>query len=221
MPEIGIVVLVACLALVAGAAACYCQSKTAQKRRNQMASVATRLGLHFNPERNQRLPDEFRFLNRLAEGSDRYGLNVMSGSYNGQRVLLFDYHFVTGAGDNRRVHDISFFMLFLPLPFPELTIAPEGFFGRLAVALGWSDINFESAEFSRVFQVKSRDKKFAYDVCHPGMMEFLLQNRDLNLEIEGRVLALASERRLNPAEIVFNLTRLLQLRALMPKYLFP
>jgi len=30
--------------------------------------------------------------------------------------------------------------------------------------------------------VRSRDKKFAYDVCHPRMMEYLLARRDLAIE---------------------------------------
>jgi hypothetical protein len=221
MVGIGIAVLIACLVLVLGATACYFQAKAERARREQMASVAARLGLHFLPERDAELPRQFRFLDGLAEGSNRYATSTMSGNYNGHPVLLFDYHFTTGGGNHRQAHDISFFMLFLPLPFPELKIGPEGVFSTLAKAFGCGDINFESAEFSRAFHVKSRDKKFAYDVCHPGMMQFLLRNRDLNIEIEGRVLALASERRLNPPEIVFNLTRLLQLRALMPKYLFP
>lgn len=221
MVEIGIAVLIACLVLVLGAAVYYFQAKADRARREGMASVAARLGLHFIAERDVELPRQFRFLDGLAEGSNRFATNTMSGNYNGNRVLLFDYHFTTGGGNHRQVRDLSFFMLFLPLPFPELKIAPEGVFSTLARAFGCADINFESAEFARAFHVKSRDRKFAYDVCHPEMMQFLLQNRDLNIEIEGRVLALASERRLNPPEIVFNLTRLLQLRALMPKYLFP
>ena len=45
---------------------------------------------------------------------------------------------------------------------------------KIAGALGFHDINFESSEFSRKFHIKCADKKFAYDVIHPRMMEFLL-----------------------------------------------
>jgi hypothetical protein len=43
--------------------------------------------------------------------------------------------------------------------------------------------------------VRSPDKKFAYDVCHAQMMEYLLANRDLSIEIENEVIALAFDRR--------------------------
>ena len=38
-----------------------------------------------------------------------------------------------------------------------------------------------------------KDKKFAYDVCNPQMMEYLLANRDLKIEIQGPVNSLAFE----------------------------
>jgi hypothetical protein len=220
MDLLGIVIIVGVVA-VAVCAAMYFHAQEERKRRDEMTSLAGRLGLHFTADRDKQLPERFRFLDRLAEGSDRYALNVISGNYNDHRVLLFDYHYVISDGKNRQPCDISFFMLFLPLPLPELQIAPKGAFAKLAGVFGFQDINFESAEFSRAFRVRARDRKFAYDVCNPGMMQFLLGNRDLSIEIEGRVLALEFDRRLNTTEMVHNLTRLLQVRALMPKYLFP
>ena len=91
---------------------------------------------------------------------------------------------------------------------------------KIAQALGYDDIDFESAEFSRTFCVRSKDRKFAYDVCHAQMIEYLLANRDLSLEIEGPALALAFNRRLSAAEIETNLQRLLEIRLRLPEYLF-
>ena len=47
--------------------------------------------------------------------------------------------------------------------------------------------------------MRSKDKKFAYDVCNAQMMEYLLANRDLSIEIEGPALALAFDTRLSAA----------------------
>ena len=105
------------------------------------------------------------------------------------------------------------------LACPELTIGPEGFFSKIAQAVGYDDIDFESHEFSRQFCVRSRDKKFAYDVCHARMIEYLMANDDLVIEIEHQALALYFSRRLDPALIEPNLTRLIQIRNLMPEYL--
>ena len=49
---------------------------------------------------------------------------------------------------------------------------------------GFNDIDFESAEFSRKFYVKSPDKRWAYDVIHPRMMEFLLASPVFTLQFD-------------------------------------
>ena len=85
---------------------------------------------------------------------------------------------------------------------------------------GYGDINFESAEFSKAFNVRSPDKKFAYDVCNAQMMEYLLANRDLSIEIENDALALAFASRLSVEEIEASLQRLIEIRSRLPEYLF-
>lgn len=197
----------------------------ARKRRDALAELAARLGLRFSPENDRGLAKRFEFLNKLAQGSNRYAFNVLSGNYHGHEVLAFDYHYETHTTDskgNRQTHHhyFSFFILMLPRSFPELTLAREGVFSKIAQALGYADIDFESAEFSRTFCVRSKDKRFAYDVCHAQMMEYLLANRDLTLEIEDRALALAFGSRLSAEDIERNLRRLLEIRAHLPEYLF-
>lgn len=197
----------------------------ARKRRDALAELAARLGLRFSPENDRGLAKRFEFLNKLAQGSNRYAFNVLSGDYHGHEVLAFDYHYETHTTDskgNRQTHHhyFSFFILVLPRSFPELTLAREGVFSKIAQALGYADIDFESAEFSRTFCVRSKDKRFAYDVCHAQMMEYLLANRDLTLEIEDRALALAFGSRLSAEDIERNLRRLLEIRAHLPEYLF-
>ncbi|HXE42850.1 MAG TPA: DUF3137 domain-containing protein, partial [Candidatus Baltobacteraceae bacterium] len=114
----------------------------------------------------------------------------------------------------------SFFILEMPVNFPDLTIRHENFFLKIAEVFGYQDIKFESAEFSKTFNVRCQDKKFAYDVCNGKMMEYLLANRDVSLEIENEVIALAFDSCLSFDQIEFNLNRLTQIRALMPDYLF-
>jgi hypothetical protein len=86
--------------------------------------------------------------------------------------------------------------------------------------MGYDDIDFESHEFSRAFCVRSSDRKFAYDVCNARMMEFLLENRELCVEIENNVLALLFDGKMDVERIPANLDRLVAIRRLMPGYLF-
>ena len=106
------------------------------------------------------------------------------------------------------------------MEFPEVTIAKEGIFSKIAQGFGYDDIDFESAEFSGKFCVRSADKKFAYDVCNAQMIEFLLDNSDLNIEIEDSALALGFASCLAAEQIEFNLERLIKIRSLLPNYLF-
>jgi hypothetical protein len=197
----------------------------ARKRREELSALAARLGLNYSAENDYGLADRFGFLDKLAQGSKRYAFNVLSGEYRQNNVLAFDYHYETYTTDskgNRQTHHhyFSFFILLLPGSFPELKITREGLLSKIAQALGYDDIDFESAEFSRAFCVRSKDRKFAYDVCNAPMMEYRLANRDLSIEIEGPALALAFDARLSAAEIEANLQRLLEIRLRLPEYLF-
>jgi hypothetical protein len=200
-------------------------ARAAKKRREAFAALAQRLGLVFSPDRDADIARRFGFLDKLAQGSNRYAFNVLSGTFRNHQVLAFDYHYETHSTDskgNRQTHHHHFSCLLLMLEkaFPELNISPEGIFSKIAQGLGYDDIDFESHEFSRTFCVRSKDKKFAYDFCHARLMEYLLRNRDLSIEVEGPVLAIAFSGRLDPSFVERNLTRLVELRSFMPKYLF-
>ncbi len=197
----------------------------ARRRREALFELAQRLQLGFNPGEDREIASRFGFLKQLAQGSNRYAMNVLAGRYRQNEILVFDYHYETYATDskgNRTTthHWFSFFILTLPAAFPELTIRREGFFTKIAEVFGYGDINFESAEFSKTFNVRSPDKKFAYDVCNAQMMEYLLANRDLSIEIENTALALAFTSRLAVEQIEANLQRLVEIRARLPEYLF-
>lgn len=158
------------------------------------------------------------FLSRLDDGTNRYAFNVLRGKYHENRLFVFDYHYQTDNNDDRY---FTILMLVCKEVFPKLTIRPEHFYDKIGGAMGLeSEIKFESAEFSRTFNVRSSDKKFAYDVCNAQMIEFLLANRDLEIEINGPVISLAFEPRLPVEKIEINLQRLAQIHSLLPQYLF-
>ncbi len=217
------VVLVAMVALVIIAAIYGAIAE--RKRREGLFQLAQRLGLDFDSGQNFGIEARYGFLKQLAQGDNRYATNVLSGNYQLNEILAFDYHYETHSTDSKghrqtHHHWFSFFILTMPSAFPELTIRRENFFTRVAEMFGYQDIEFESAEFSKAFNVRSPDKKFAYDVCNAKMMEYLLANRDLSIEIENEVIALAFDSRLSVEQIEFNLQRLVEIRSRLPEYLF-
>jgi hypothetical protein len=210
-------------ALVAGVAYSAWQAK---KRREAFAAVGQALGLRFDPSNNRSVDELYHFLDKLDQGSNRYAFNRLSGTYRGHEVQVFDFHYETYShsrkgGRRTHHHYFSFFLLHVADSYPELTITSEHIFSKIGQFLGFDDIDFESAEFSQAFCVRSRDKKFAYDICHPRMMEYLLTNRDLSIEMEAHCISLFFARRLAPEHIERNLGRLISLRGLIPEYVTP
>lgn len=193
---------------------------SSMKRRQAMMALAAKLGLNFYYQKDRDIPRRYRFLDKLRAGRDRYAFNILTGNYRENNVTIFDYHYKTGSGKDTHHYYLSFFMLNMPISFPELIIVKEGIFSKIGQALGYDDIDFESHEFSRKFCVRSKDKKFAYDVCNAQMIEYLLSNTDLSIEIEDNILAISFNRRLSPEYIEPNLNRLIKVRSLLPDYLF-
>jgi hypothetical protein len=208
--------------LVVAAIAGMKQSRVGRQRILELNELATRLAFDsFNPESDEQFMLGWGFLSWLDQGSRRYAYNLLQGKYHESPLYVFDYHFQTGEGKNKNERYLTILMLVCKEAFPKLTIGPERLRDRIAETLGLeNDIHFESAEFSRVFNVRSPDKKFAYDVCNAQMIEFLLANRDLQVEIQGPVILLAFEPQLPVEKIEFNLQRLAQIRSLLPEYLF-
>ena len=76
----------------------------AQKRREGLFELAQRLNLSFDPDRDSSISDRFNFLKELNQGENRYATNVLSGTYQGNKVLAFDYHYATVTHDDKGSH---------------------------------------------------------------------------------------------------------------------
>ncbi len=196
-----------------------------KKRREKWRTWAKSKGWSYRHERNRDLAKRYSFLDRLQKGSNRYAMHCLRGEWQGRPAEAFTFHYETystGSKGQRRTHHhyVGVVVLEVEKSFPELTIAPEGFFSKLAQVVGYDDIDFESIEFSKKFVVRSGDKKFAYDFCHTRMMDYLLQHPRTILEIEGNSLAVFDGNRLEPEEIEPYLEHLHAIRVWMPRFLF-
>jgi hypothetical protein len=198
------------------------QKRAVDRRQLDLQMLGVRLGFDdFNPGCDANFAMGWGFLSRLSQGENRYAFNIFRGTYHDQKLFIFDYHYQIGSGNKREDHLGTMLMLIVKEVFPKVTIGPQNLSARLAAAFGvGGEIKFESAEFSQRFCVQSADRKFAYDVCSPQMMDYLLANRDLDVEIQGPVISIGFEPQLPTGNIEFNLQRLAEIRSLMPQYLF-
>lgn len=168
-------------------------AKKAQERIEALRAFARERGFDFQTARDPSIARLLHAVPTFRTGDARCGLNTMRGSTRMAGLdfglILGDYHYETTSTDSkgntkRTSHYFSYLGVVLPVAWhPLISVRRETFFDRVAATFGADDIDFESSEFSRQFYVKGEDKKLAYDLFDPRMMEFFMQSDPPNLMI--------------------------------------
>ena len=176
-----------------------------QKRRQAFALMGTQLGLEYFPV------DPFGTLSEpfaLFEKGDGRGLeNVLSGSWQGLDIRCFDYWYYEESTDshgntNKTYYRFDCVTAPVAAACSRLVIEHENLGTRLANALTFHDIQFESEDFNKAFFVKSPDAKFANDFIDERMMDWLLKNAaGFSFEVDGDQM-LCFCRKIDPTGIV-------------------
>ena len=197
--------------------------KAERERVRALTDFARRLGFSFSQQKDRTLSLQYAFLTQLNQGDNRYAFDVLDGNFRDRGVRAFCHHHQVTTrnknGTQTTHYHQAVFTVELPLVAPELRIYPENILHRFGQALGFSDINFESVEFSRAFVVKCENKKFAYDVLHSRAMEFLLRYPSLTYEMEGNNFAIVTSGKLSAGEVEKHLNVLNDFIDLFPSYL--
>ncbi len=179
----GWIILVFVVFAIVGIVGIYFSYQAQQRRLMELSQFAAARGWRFDAAKDTSHDSRYEHFSIFTQGSSRYAYNTIRGALpvDGQSwpVQLGDYHFTTQQSNGKTTTTVTHTLSYVVLEtthreLPDLFIRREGFFDRIASALGFDDIDFESEEFSRKFIVKSSDKRFAYDVLHPRMMEFML-----------------------------------------------
>jgi hypothetical protein len=184
------VVLFVVAAIAAGVGIVVWGARMKDKRRQEMAGWAQANGLKFLPENDHSVWMRYKGFHCLQRGDNRYAYNVMLGTAGKRVTCGFDYHYETHSTNNkgqRQTHHHYFSALVVDagLPLKPLYIRPEGFLDKVTEFVGIDDIDFESAEFSQKFYVKSPDRRWAYDVLHQKTMELMLTYPRFDIEFQG------------------------------------
>ncbi len=227
--QIGMVILIVAVMVAVAIGAAILTRIQANKRREALAGLASELGFQFDPGYDSSHDEQYAQFEVFRRGHDRYAYNTLTGAIeiDGRsfpcRMGDFTYKVTSGHGKNRRTTTYRLSYLITHLPFrgaPSLLIRRESMFDKLAGAFGFDDIDFESAEFSRRFHVKSPDKRFAYDVVTPAMMEFLLASNPPVIDVEHGACCVADgSRRWEPIEFKSRMAWVTKFFDLWPDHL--
>jgi hypothetical protein len=224
-----IIIIAFIIGAIVVALVAYFSYQQQQQRLAELAALARQLNWQFDPESDYGFDNQYSQFSVFCQGSGRYAYNTLRGMIqigsDNWPVRMGDYHYETTSSDGKTTHTdhhyLCYLLVELPYPsMPDLRIRREGIFDAVAHAFGFTDINFESSEFSRRFHVKSSDKKFAYDVIHPAMMEFMLANEPPAIEIDRGCCCLTDGRGTwSAAEFRQRLDSAKKFFELWPKYL--
>jgi hypothetical protein len=199
-----------------------------RQRTRELQALADELGLDFDPRDDSAHDDDYAQFAIFRRGHSRVAQRTLEGAIElfgrGCRVRMGDFRYrithQNGKSQSTSTHHFSYLIAHPPWPSPSLLVRREGVLDKLKGAFGFDDIDFESAEFSRRFWVQSSDKRFAYDVLHPRMMEFLLAERPPTLDLEGGALCISDgQRRWQPAEFRRQVDFLRRFCELWPRHL--
>jgi hypothetical protein len=190
-------------AVVAGVVAFLRRQRTLE-RHEQLGALALAEGLDFS------IDDPFDTLGEpfalLRRGDGRGVENVLWGEWKGLQIRAFDYWYYEESTDSKGHTSRSYsrfdcVLTRIDASGPALQISEENLFTRLADALTFRDIEFESEEFNRRFTVRG-DERFATAICDARMMDWLLRHGDgYAFEVVGDRL-LCSCRRVAPAGMI-------------------
>jgi hypothetical protein len=175
----------------------------AKKRREALLAFAASRGWTY-------VQEEPRLVGRFSgppfgAGFGRRAYNVLYGKHDGRDLVSFDYEYKTQTSNGKQttttVHRFSVLGLSMGVVMRPLSVDPENFLDRFVGRLTGNDIDMESEEFNRTFTVSCPDRKFASDVLHPQMMEFLLAHRQLGWRFEQDSLLVIAQGRRAPEQI--------------------
>ena len=178
-------------------------------RRTAMGNLAADMGWEFVPDRNHYYGHQFDQFDIFRRGDTRRAYNTLLGSItvHGKPWTVkmgdFSYTEYSKRGLSRRKSLFSvtnrFSYLIVVLPYkdvPDLLIRSERIYDSVKSWFGVDDIDFESAEFSGKFFVKSGVEQFAREVIHDGMIEFLLATDPPTIDLERGCCCLSDGKRL-------------------------
>ncbi|HXJ63707.1 MAG TPA: hypothetical protein VNN79_08125 [Actinomycetota bacterium] len=191
-----------------------------KKRQEALAIAARQLGLQYSPV------DTFNCLGLpfglFSRGDGRGTENVLWGTWQNLNLREFEYWYYEETTDSeghtsRSYSHFSCVVTEIPMQSAGLSITKENIFTRFADHVGLRDIEFESEQFNRAYNIKSRDKKFANDVVDARMMQWLMQSGEgYAFEMNGPYVLVYCKRR-RPNELAPLLGSLQQYIGHIPK----
>lgn len=192
------------------------------KQTQRWRRFATERGWRFTDKDEHDRPARYRAFEPFDQGHSRYARWILSGEHESAPFEIFHYHYAVTTSSGKTTttthHWFKVCTLEMPIAAPGLVIKDEHLGHKLFDAVGGEDIDVEHDAFSRKFWVQCEDRRFAYDILHPDMIEFLLETEGWLWEWQGEKLLLIDEGRFEPAACDELLDLVTRFRERIPRH---
>lgn len=116
----------------------------------------------------------------FGQGFGQEAKHVLAGPHRGRAMVGFEYIYKVreGSGKNKRTVTYRHTVVAVSTAAarPTLELSREGLGRRLLGLIGVRDLQLESEEFNKTFLISTDNDRFAYDILHPRMMEWMLDD---------------------------------------------
>lgn len=173
-----------------------------QKRIEALQALAASLGYEYVPQAN--MLDRLGGFGLVDRGHGHQTNNLLRSRADDTTTAVFDWHYVTGSGKHRTVHNQTVLFFESPrLDLPALSMHPEGFGGKILKLLGQQDINFENhSGFSKAYMLQGADEARIRALFDGVRLNFFAQHPGLYIHAHGRqLLYYRAEKRVAPDAI--------------------
>jgi len=191
-----------------------------QQRKKELAAFASRHGFVYTPHSPPGLLAYGFPL--FHKGDGRGAENGVVGTWKDMSFKAADYWYYTESTDskgNRSKNYSRFSVATMEIAawLPDIDIHRENVLTLLGDKLGMKDIDFESEEFNRAYQVKAKDRKFAFELVDARMMQWLLScDRRFGFEVHGKAVLIYSKR-LKPDQMLPLIATLKEFKERVPR----
>jgi hypothetical protein len=199
---LGILLVLAAIAGIAWLA--YLAEK---KRREALRAWAAGRGFSFDPEKRG---DPSLPFSPFGKGHSRYSRHHAEKALpdgvpglEGGQLGLFEYHYAitrnTGKSSSTQHFWFTCALMAPGLDLGRVQIRDETWGDKLVQAIGFDDIDFEDAEFSKKFVVTAEDRRQAYALLDHALMSWLCVRPGWQIETSGPMLLVFKRQRVSPA----------------------
>ena len=175
--------------------------KREKVRTEKLTKIFQELGFPFQAAVDPVLLERLSGFPLMNIGRGKQLTNVISVEGPNADIAVFDYRYVTGGGDDRRVRKQTVMSVeSTSLVHPVFNLRPEGFWSKVGAAFGGQDIDFvEHPDFSEKYVLKGESEEEVRIYMDTMLLDFFAAQNKICCEArEGAILYYHRYKRVDP-----------------------